>query len=60
MRSVCLHMPFLHYILPCPNMIKDKPVDLIEKKIQIEGFLYIACNDKHAFFTSNAVKYYNL
>ena len=25
-----------------------------------EGSLYIACNDRHAFFTSDAIKYYNL
>ena len=30
------------------NLIKDKPVDLIEKKIQREDSLYIACNDRHA------------
>ena len=35
-------------------------MDLIEKLFQREGSLYIACNDKHAFFTSDAVKYYNL
>ena len=39
------------------NLIKDKLVDLIEIIFQREGFLYIACNDRHAFFTSGAVKY---
>ena len=35
-------------------------MDLIERIFQREGSLYIACNDRHAFFTSDAVKYYNL
>ena len=43
------------------NLIKDKLKDLIERILQREGSLYIACNDRHAFFfTSDAVKYYNL
>ena len=42
------------------NLIKDKQVDLIERMFQREGSQYIACNDRHAFFTSDAVKYYNL
>ena len=37
------------------NLIKDKLVDLIERTFQREGSLYIACNDKNAFFTSDAV-----
>ena len=32
------------------NLIKDKLVDLIERTFQREGSLYIACNDKNAFF----------
>ena len=43
-----------------PNLIKDKSVDLIERTFQREGSLYIACNDKNAFFTSDAVRNYNL
>ena len=42
------------------NLIKDKLVDLIERTFQREGSLYIACNDKNAFFTSDAVRNYNL
>ena len=42
------------------NLIKDKQVDLVERIFQREGSLYSACNDRHAFFTSDAVKYYNL
>ena len=31
-----------------------------ERIFQLEGFLYIACTDRHAFFTSAAVRKYNL
>ena len=42
------------------NLIKNKLVDLIERIFQGEGSFYIAYNERHAFFTSDAVKYYNL
>ena len=42
------------------NLIKDKLVDLIERTFQREGSFYIACNDRNAFFTSDAVRNYNL
>ena len=35
-------------------------MDLIERTIQRGGSLYIACNDRNAFFTSDAVRNYNL
>ena len=35
-------------------------MDLIEGIFQREGSLYIACNDKNAFFPSDAVRNYNL
>ena len=35
-------------------------MDLIEKTFQREGSLHIACNDRNAFFTSDAVINYNL
>ena len=38
----------------------NKLVDLIESFFQREGSLYVACNDRHAFFISDTVKYYNL
>ena len=61
MHPVCLHTIFLHYILPCPTiLLRIKLVDLIERTFQREGSLYIACNDKNAFFTSDAVRNYNL
>ena len=41
------------------NLIQDKLVDLIERTFQREGSLYIACNDRNAFFTSDAVRNYN-
>ena len=42
------------------NLIKDKLMGLIERTFQREGSLYIACNDKNAFCTSDAVRNYNL
>ena len=42
------------------NLIKDKLVDLIERIFQREGPLYIACNNRNAFFTSDVVRNYNL
>ena len=42
------------------NLIKDKLVDLIERTFQRECSLYIACSDRNAFFTSDAVRNYNL
>ena len=42
------------------NLIQDKLVDLIERTFQREGSLYIAYNDRNAFFTSDAVRNYNL
>ena len=42
------------------RLIKDKLVDLIERTFQREGSLYIACNDRNAFFTSDVVRNYNL
>ena len=35
-------------------------MDLIKSTFQREVSLYIACNDKNAFFTSDAVRNYNL
>ena len=42
------------------NLIKDKLEDLIERTFQREGSFNIACNDRNAFFTSDAVRNYNL
>ena len=42
------------------NLIKDKLVYLIERTFHREGSLYIACNDRNAFFTSDVVRNYNL
>ena len=35
-------------------------MDLIERTFQRGGSVYITCNDKNAFFTSDAVRNYNL
>ena len=42
------------------NLIKAKLVVFIERTFQREGPLCIACNDRNAFFTSDAVSNYNL
>ena len=42
------------------NLMKEKLVDLIERIFQREGSLYIACNNRNALFTSDAVKNYRL
>ena len=41
------------------NLIKI-PIDLIEKTFQREGYHYLACNDRNAFFTSEEHKWYSL
>ena len=42
------------------NLIKEKLTELIEKTFNREGSLYLACNDKNAFFTSEQPKRYKL
>ena len=42
------------------NLIKEKLTELIEQIFNREGTLYLACNDKNAFFTSEQPKRYNL
>ena len=42
------------------NLIKDKLVHLIQIIFQREGSLYIASNDRNAFFTYDVVRNYNL
>ena len=42
------------------NLIKDKLVDLIERTFQRKDYLYIPCNDRNAFFTSDTVRNYNM
>ena len=41
------------------NLIKEKLTELIEQTYNREGSLYLACNDKNAFFTSEQPKRYN-
>ena len=38
------------------SLIKDKLMDLIERIFQRGDSLYIACNDRNVFFTSDAVR----
>ena len=42
------------------NLIKEKLTELIEQTFNREGWLYLACNDKNAFFTSEQPKQYKL
>ena len=42
------------------NLIKEKVTELIEQTFNKEGSLYLACNDKNAFFTSEQPKRYKL
>ena len=42
------------------NLIKEKLTELIEQTLNREGSLYLACNDKNAFFTSEQPKRYKL
>ena len=49
------HFSTLYTTLPY-NLITDELVDLIERTFQRESSLYIACNNKNAFFTPDAVR----
>ena len=49
----------LYTTLP-DNLIKEKLTELIEQPFKREGSLYLACNDKNAFFTSEQPKRYKL
>ena len=52
MRPVCLPKIFSTLYTTLPHyLIQDKCIDLIERIFQREGFSYIACNDRNAFFT---------
>ena len=51
--------PTLYNTLP-HNLIKEKLTELIEQTFNRVGSLYFACNDKHAFFTSEQPKRYKL
>ena len=42
------------------NLIEEKLTELIERTFNREGSLYLACNDKNAFFTSEQPKRYKL
>ena len=42
------------------NLIKEKLTELIEQTFNREGSLYLAGNDKNAFFTSEQPKRYKL
>ena len=59
MRPVCLlKISTLCTNLP-HNLIKDKLIDLIKRTFQTEESLYLACNDRNAFFTLEKPKKYH-
>ena len=58
-RHVAYDFSTLYTTLP-HNLIKDKLTELIEQTFNREGSLYLACNDKNAFFTSEQPKRYKL
>ena len=41
------------------NLIKDKLIDPIERTFKREGFTYLVCNERSAFFTSEIPKKYH-
>ena len=49
----------LYTILP-HNLLEEKLAELIEQTFNREGSLYLACNDKNAFFTSEQPQRYKL
>ena len=61
MRPVCQLMIFstLYTTLP-HNLIKEKLINSIEWTFKRDGSLYIACNERQAFFTSEDTKRYKL
>ena len=42
------------------NLIKEKLINLIEWTFKRKGSLFIACNERQAFFTSEDTKRYKL
>ena len=54
-----IHLSILLPLFPY-NLIKEKLTELIEQTFNREGSLYLACNDKSAFFTSEQPKRYKL
>ena len=42
------------------NLIKEQLTELFEQTFNTDGSLYLACNDKNAFFTSEQPKRYKL
>ena len=47
-------------VLPTSKLIKDKLTELIEQTLYREGSLYLACNEKRDFVTSEQTKIYHL
>ena len=56
----CLHMIFLHCIQLPHHLIKDKLIDLINRKFIRENTQYLSCNEECAFFISDIYNNHNL
>ena len=50
---------FTLYTTLTHNLIRDIPIDFIERTFQREGSPYLACNDRNAFFASEKPKQYH-
>ena len=57
-----MHVNWLSWVwaLPYNSRIKEKIKELIEQTFNRQGSLYLACNDKMPFFTSEQPKRYKL
>ena len=63
MRPVCLLMIFSTlYTTKSHNLIKDKLIGFIKRTFNREDslYMYLACKDRNAFFTSENPKRYHL
>ena len=58
--GLCTYDFYSHYTTLPHNLIKEKLTELIEQTFNREGSLYLACNNKNAFFTSEQPKRYKL
>ena len=56
---MCIHIIFSTlYTTLHRNLINNKLIELIEQTFKREGSFYLACNEKHYFFTSEQTKRY--
>ena len=56
-RKNVLRITAWHHDTLSHNLIKDRPIDLIERTFQREGSPCLACNDRNAFLLETKLKY---